>query len=51
MRSKREEMRWNAVKCKENAKCTEGVCGKAKRDGRAKRGKVVREVHKCREDI
>jgi uncharacterized low-complexity protein len=49
------------VKCKENAKCTEGVCGKAKRaegvcgkakcDGRTKRGKVAREVHKCREGI
>jgi len=48
---KREE---NAKECGEtrrNTKCAEGVCGKAKRDGRAKRGKVAREVRKCREDV
>jgi hypothetical protein len=34
-----------------NAKHAEGVCGKAKHDGRTKRGKVVCEVRKCREDV
>jgi len=38
------EMRWNA-------KRAEGACGKAKCDGHAKRGKVAREVRKCREDV
>ncbi|KAG2111406.1 hypothetical protein BD769DRAFT_1674412 [Suillus cothurnatus] len=45
--NKREETRWNAVnaKKKKNAKCAEGACGKAKRDGRAKRGK--NSARKC----